>query len=373
MKVIVIGSGIVGASAAYHLAKRNIDVIVIDKEHQGNATAAGAGIVCPWASSKAEDEKWYEMAKRGAAFYPELISQLQEDGEQNVGYKKVGALCVRSNPEELDQIEHKIRDKKKKAPEIGDITRLDSTQSRERFPLLNERLESIFISGGARVDGKQLRDAINRAAQKHGAVFVQGEAELLVKKEQLTGASVNGQEFSADSVLIAAGAWAPSLLKPLGLECKLEPQRGQIAHIKLQDEDTSNWPIILPPTSHYMLAFDDSRVVAGATRETGSGFDYRLTAGGVSEVVNEALEVAPGLGEGTLQEVRIGFRPMGVDQSPLLGTVQPFRNMVMANGLGASGLTMGPYVGCLAASLITGENMEIDISPYEPMRAVKIK
>ncbi|UJL47202.1 FAD-binding oxidoreductase [Virgibacillus sp. NKC19-16] len=84
MKTIIIGSGIVGASAAYHLAKNNTDVIVVDKEHQGNATSAGAGIVCPWISS-VQDENWYKIAKGGAHYYPELIDQLKEDGEHDVG------------------------------------------------------------------------------------------------------------------------------------------------------------------------------------------------------------------------------------------------------------------------------------------------
>ena len=86
--------------------------------------------------------------------------------------------------------------------------------------------------------------------------------------------------------------------------------------------DTSRWPAILPSgMGHYMLGFDDSRVVAGATRETGSGFDYRITTGGLAEVLDEALAVAPGLASGTYLETRIGFTPMGPDIRPLLGTV----------------------------------------------------
>ncbi|WP_326168386.1 NAD(P)/FAD-dependent oxidoreductase [Bacillus haynesii] len=92
MKAIVIGSGIAGASAAYHLAKKGARVLVADEGREGQATKAGAGIVCPWFSSRSED--WYRLALAGASYYPSLVSQLEEDGEADLGYAKIGALRV---------------------------------------------------------------------------------------------------------------------------------------------------------------------------------------------------------------------------------------------------------------------------------------
>jgi len=370
MKVVVIGCGIVGASAAYSLVKSGVEVIMIDKEHEGNATSAGAGIVCPWVS-RVDDEDWYKIAREGAKFYPDLISQLSVDGEENVGYKKVGALCVSHDAEELDAIEEKVKNKQKESPELGDVVRLTPEKSQELFPPLNKDYESIFISGAARVDGRLIRDAMKRAAKKHGATLISGEAELIIENGEVTGVMVDGEVINADSVLITAGGWAPFLLKSLGFELKIEPQRGQIAHIELPGEDTTDWPVVLPQTSHYMLAFDDSRVVAGATRETGTGFDYKTTVSGVNEVLSEALNVAPGLSNGKLKEFRIGFRPMGPDILPLIGKVGERSNVVLATGLGASGLTMGPYVGRLAASIVKGDSIDLDLSPYRPARALE--
>lgn len=372
MKVVVVGTGIVGSSAAYYLVKNGIEVVMVDRIEDGKATSAGAGIVCPWISS-VDDPDWYQIAKRGARFYPDLIAQLKQDGEAETGYKKVGALSVSSDPAKLDEVEKRVRKKQEEAPEAGEIRRLDAKQAKAMFPALADDLEAVFVSGAARIDGSYLRDALKRATQKHGARLIEGEASLQTSAKKITGVTVNGETITADKVLITAGAWAPELLKPLGLELAMEPQRGQIAHINLPQQDTSDWPVVLPHTSHYMLAFDDSRVVAGATRETGSGFDYRLTAGGVHEVLGAALDVAPGLKEGTLKEVRIGFRPMGPDILPLVGAVDAITGLYMANGLGASGLTMGPYVGTLAAELMMDEQIEVDMSPYQPMRAITVK
>ncbi|GIO24090.1 FAD-binding oxidoreductase [Oceanobacillus sp. J11TS1] len=369
MKIIVVGAGIAGASAAYYLVKQGVEVIMVDRPEDGKATSAGAGIICPWISH-VEDPDWYAIAKRGALFYPELIEQLRQDGETDTGYKKVGAISVSKDPSELDEIERQVREKQREAPELGEVERLDHQEAKKRFPALSDDLAGVYVSGAARMDGRLLSESMKRAAIKNGAHFVEGEASLIINNQEVTGVHVDGEDIEADNVLLATGAWAPELLKPLGIDLAIEPQRGQIAHISLPGQDTADWPVVLPQTSHYMLAFDDSRVVAGATRETGAGFDYRLTAGGVQHVLEAALDVASGLGEGTLKEVRIGFRPMSPDGLPLIGPIDGVEKLYIANGLGRSGLTMGPYVGQLAAKQILQEDIEIDMSRYKPDRAI---
>ncbi|WP_408011244.1 NAD(P)/FAD-dependent oxidoreductase [Pseudalkalibacillus sp. A8] len=367
MKVIVIGSGIVGSSTAYHLARKGMEVVVVDKAHQGQATAAGAGIVCPWITS-VENPDWYTIARNGAIYYPELVSALQEDGEENLGYKTVGAMAVSSDDEMLDVMEKRILERKEGTPEIGVVTRLSAEVAKKLFPPLKDDLKAVHVTGGARVDGRSLRDAMQRAAEKHGVVRHTGEASLMFFDGKVAGVNVNGTEIYADKVIATAGAWTKQLLAPLGVDIPIEPQRGQIIHFKFPNEDTAEWPVILPQSSYYMLAFDDSRVVVGATRESDTGFDYRLTAAGVKEVIDAGLEIAPGLADCTVHEMRIGFRPMGPDILPLLGIIPDLDGLILATGLGASGITMGPYVGVLAAELALENDVGIDLTPYHPLR-----
>ncbi|WP_135465830.1 NAD(P)/FAD-dependent oxidoreductase [Crenalkalicoccus roseus] len=367
MRVAVIGAGVLGASTAFHLALSGAEVVVADQAHPGRATAAGAGIVSPWASSRT-DPFWYRIAAAGARYYPALIGLLAEAGETDTGYRRVGALCVAAEAVELDRIEAMVRARRAEAPEAGEVSRLSPAEARALFPPLHPTLGAVHVSGGARVDGRLLAAALRRAAERRGVRFLDGAAGLLAEGGRVRGIRVGAETLAADRVVVAAGAWAPALLGPLGVALSVAPQRGQITHLRLEGVETGGWPIVLPPGSHYLLAFDDSRVVVGATRETGSGFDNRVTAAGQAEVLNQALAVAPGLGPATLLETRVGFRPMGPDLRPMLGRIPGWEGLVVGNGLGPSGLTIGPFAGRLLAQLALGEAPELDLAPYDPLR-----
>ena len=81
-------------------------------------------------------------------------------------------------------------------------------------------------------------------------------------------------------------------------------------------------------------------------------------------MLGEALALAPGLGAGTYLETRVGFRPVAA--RPLLGPVPGVAGLFVATGLGANGLTMGPYSGSLVARAALGEPVSADLTPFIP-------
>jgi glycine/D-amino acid oxidase-like deaminating enzyme len=365
MRIVIVGAGVLGASTAFHLAKSGADVTVFDAQLDGRATAAGAGILCPWLSG-ADDEAFYRLYAAGAAYYTNLTGLLAEAGETDFGYRRCGALLVSADVEELNWTERLALRRQTHAPAMGAVTRLAPPEARTLFPPLRGDLGAIFIDGGARVDGRRLAAALLRAARHHGATVVQAPATILATGRRVTGVEAGGTRHGADVVIVCAGAWASDLLRPLQVHRPVQPQRGQIVHMRLEGMDTAGWPIILPPSNHYLVPFEDGRVVAGATRETGSGFDYRVTAGGQAEVLAEALKTAPGLGEATLLETRVGFRPAGPGVRPYLGWVPEVDGLAVGNGLGAAGLTIGPLAGRLLADLMTGQHALLDLAPFGP-------
>jgi D-amino-acid dehydrogenase len=357
-RIVVVGGGIVAASAAYHLAREGASVIIVEADLPGPATAAGAGIICPWADEG--DEASYHLAADGARYYPELLGMLAGDGEADTSYAKVGALCVADEIAPLEATEKLLRSRQSARPEMGDVGLVGPGEPKRAFAPLAAGLRGLWISGGARVDGRSIRDSLRRAAERHGAKRMRGTAVL-----DLPGVTVDGEYLSADAVVVAAGAWTAQVCAPLGIKLPIGPQRGQIIHVSLPGADTASWPVILPPEDPYLLGFPGGRVVFGATREK-AGFDYRATVGGVGGMLAAAAEIAPGLAEATLLEIRIGFRPATADGRPLLGTVTD--GLIVAAGNGPEGLTAGPWTGRIAAELALGQQPAIDIAPFDPAR-----
>jgi D-amino-acid dehydrogenase len=363
MRVVVIGSGIAGASAAYQLARRGAEVVVVDSAEQGSATSAGAGIVSPWTSRRTEG---HELAAAAADFYPEVVAQLAGDGRRDSSFEVVGGMVVSADEDELRAAYERTSARAATSSAAGEVRRLDRAD--ELFPALAPELGAVHVSGAGRVDGRQLRLALLGAAGSRGARLVEGRAVLHVSGDRVNGVVVGGDFVGADAVVIAAGAWGSDLLAPLGLHLDVSPQRGQITHLDLPGTDTTNWPVVLPVSSHYLLAFPGSRVVVGATRETGSGFDHRVTAAGQREVLDEALRVAPGLADATLVETRVGFRPASPDGEPLLGAMAGHPEVVVAGGFGPAGLTLAPFSGHIVAAVALGEPAPFDVGPYRPDR-----
>ncbi|MBV8588086.1 MAG: FAD-binding oxidoreductase [Verrucomicrobia bacterium] len=369
MKVIIVGAGIAGASAAFHLTELGGEVVIVDDSAPGRATLAGAGIICPWLSHN-RDQYYQQLSFTAFRYYPTLLAKLAAAGQSEIEYDQVGGIAVGKSPDELDPIVQRLEKLLASgAKEIGDVRLLQAGAPKELFPYLDSRLAGVYVDGAVRLSGESIRLALLNAACARGAKLLSGNAGLERSGQTVTGIRIDGEPISANAIVIAAGAWSVDLCRSVGLKLGLKPQRGQILHLKVAETNTGTFPVIVPVLNdYYLLAFRDSRIVMGATRESGSGFDARITAGGVAEVLRECLEIAPGLSGATLTEIRVGLRPLSKDGLPLLGRPRGLDGLVIATGLGRYGLTLGPYVGLLAAKLAVGQSPDLDLSPFAPER-----
>ncbi|MGH2668786.1 MAG: NAD(P)/FAD-dependent oxidoreductase, partial [bacterium] len=261
------------------------------------------------------------------------------------------------------------RQKRRGRPAPEDLFEATPSEARALFPALAPVHGAIYSRRAARVDGRLLNRALQRAAEAHGLAVRSGSVERLVVQDQaVTGVTIDGEALRAGHVAIAGGAWSPTFAGQLGVKIPVAPQRGQIIHLGLHGTDTSRWPMISAFHDHYMVPWPDRRVVVGATRETGSGFAPHTTASGVCEVLGEALRVAPGLASAEIREIRVGLRPLAADGLPVLGPVPGVSNVLLVTGHGPSGLTLGCYSGKIIADMVTGKSPASDISAFAVSR-----
>jgi D-amino-acid dehydrogenase len=337
---------------------------VLDSELTGQATAAGAGIIQPWLAD--EEGPLYELLRAGALHYPPTLAALAEDGIDDVGYRQTGSMVVDRDAARLDRLEDLVRARAARSPELGTVTRLEPGRACDLVAPLAPGQGALHVSSGARVDGRLLRDGLLRAAQRHGAQVEQREARLAPLADGWAVSTDRGR-VAADAVVVAAGAWVDHVLAPVGVRVGVKPQRGQVVHLRLTGASTSGWPSVVSSSEHhYLVAFDEGRVVVGATMETGSGYDPRPTAAGVRDVLNRALAMAPGLGAAALLETRVGLRPLADASLPVVGQVGGVPGLFVNTGYGAIGLTAALVAGSALARTILGEPPELDLTPYAP-------
>ena len=365
--VIVVGGGVVGATAAYLCAREGLRTLLLDRNDPGRATDAGAGIVAPAAGTR--HESLFEFSLRAAAYYPALVGQLEEDGGGDTGYATCGDLRVAVTEDELAPFAAlttlvEARRARHGRPAPDHVHEISPDEARSLCPPLARPLRVLHDRTAARVDGRLLNQALLRAAARRALTVVPTGADgLLIEGGRIRGVTAAGERHHSRHVVIAGGAWSPAFAEPLGVPIPVEPQRGQIIHLRVPDRSTATWPVVHAFHDHYLVSWSGGRVVAGATREAGSGFDPRVTAGGVREVLAEALRVAPGLAGADILEMRVGLRPVSADGLPVVGPVPGAAGVWLATGHGPSGLTLGPFSARVVCDLVLGRVPDVDLTP----------
>ncbi len=366
---VVIGGGLLGVATAYHLVRGGVKTLIVDRGDRGRATDAGAGILSPETNAR-DPDAWVQFALRAVAYYPTLIDQLNGDEAVETGYAQCGLLVVAATEDEdmaFAAARARIFDRRERrgVPPEEDLHEVSPAEARRIFPPLTAVHGAIYYRHAARVDGRLLSRAVRVAAERNGLRVMHGSVEqLILTGQHVAGVIVGGNTVPAALVAITGGAWSHAFSDQLGIRIPVAPQRGQIIHLRNPKVNTTGWPIVSAFHGHYMVAWPDNRVVVGATRETGSGFDPRLTAGGVREVLDEALRVAPGLADWDIHEMRVGLRPLSADGLPVLGSVPGVGGVYLATGHGPTGLQLGPYSGKVTADLMLGREPEINLTPF---------
>lgn len=369
---LVIGGGIVGSAAAYSLSRNGVQTALFDKRDSGRATSAGAGIVSPSTSTGSESEPWFRFASRAADYYPELASELDQHEHS---YTDPGVLAVAIDEDEINPFESMLKNMERRSqeygtPDPGSFETLSPAEAAELYPPLSDVKRALYYRDGGRVDGSAFAEALRNEGQESGLIIKnETVTDIKITSGEVTGVeTAGGEQYQTSKVIVAGGAWSASFGDDLGVSLPIEPQRGQIAHLDTDplgyERPTSEWPIVKAFRHHYQVPWDDGRIACGATRETGAGFEPRVTLSGVREVTTEAERIASGLGSASHLETRVGLRPVSADGLPVLGPVPSVQGAFVATGHGPTGLTLGPYSGKVIADLTRGVEPSVDIAPF---------
>lgn len=374
--VLVVGGGLIGTAIGWRLAKAGAGVAVLERDPAGTGrpTAAGwaaAGMLAPVSEAGFREPELLALGRHSLAMYPEWVAELEEEAGMGVDLRTEGTLLVALDADDAARLRrlHEFQQS------LGLPTAwLGGAEAREREPALAPGVVgAVDAPADHGVDNRLLLTALRRALVAAGGELREGVEALRVLHDggRVTGVRIREggeeREIAADRVVVAAGAWtrlllgeglAPEELPPI------RPVKGQLLALGMEPLFELRMTIRTPRV--YLVPKSDGRLVVGATSEE-AGFDTRLTAGGVLELLRDAWETVPGIYELPLLESWAGLRPGSRDNAPLIGPTG-IDGLFLAGGHGRNGVLLTPVTADAMAELLRTGRVPDAIRPFAPDR-----
>jgi glycine/D-amino acid oxidase-like deaminating enzyme len=381
-RVVVVGAGIVGCSAAYFAARNGAQVTVLEGERVAyGASGRNPGFV--WLHCRNPGFA-LEISLASRRLYPELVDDLPGDFE----FRADGGLIYFTTSEQAVAFKE-FADARRS--DGLDIEMIDGDEVRRLVPPIREDvLGASFCSQDAHINTPAFVRSLADGAQREGAVIREGVAVtgLLRSGEEVVGVDTNEGRMDADVVVVAAGAWTADLLKPLGIDLPIGAERLQV--VVTEPLPFFIQPVVYGPlaTKQYSLfrelpSYDASYFTAPYEAETGvemlqlvaqrvngevllgcpmdypAELDMRPTVTGMAITLRATTEDFPGLRDAAVARTWAGLLPYTSDTLPVIDSPMP--GLVIASGH-VYGNSAGPMTGKLIAQLVLDEKPELDLS-----------
>jgi glycine oxidase len=364
--VVVVGGGVVGLGVAWRAAQAGVAVTVVDPAPGRGASWAAAGMLAPVTEVHYGEQALLRLNLAAADRWPAFAAELEEAAGTPIGYRRCGTLTVARDADDNAALEDLYRF------QLGcglQVERLRSRDCRRLEPGLAPSVRGgVLAPGDHQVDNRAMAGALAAAGERAGVRLVAGRAaELAVDRDRVTGVVLaGGERLAAGTVVLAAGCWSRDLG---GLAAELlppvRPVKGQLLHLRGPAAD----PLCrrnVRGLEVYVVPRADGRVVVGATVEE-QGFDARVTAGAVHDLLRAAFELLPDAAELELVETVAGLRPGSPDNAPLLGPAG-VDGLVVATGHYRNGILLAPVTADAVAELLATGRVPAAIAPFRPDR-----
>lgn len=358
----------IGLTIAWRAAQRGMRIIVLERGEPGHGTShVAAGMIAPIAEAVPTEQPLLRLGLASAAAYPEFVAELAEASERDPGYLQSGTLFVARDADEAEALDRQLAMRRT----LGlAVSRLLPSEARRLEPALapNVRL-ALEIPDDHVIDPRMLVPALAEAFIRAGGELHTGAevGRIVIGRRRVGGVELaGGERIVAEQVVIAGGVWSSQIAGiPEEARVPLHPVKGQL--LRLRDPSGPGlFTRVLRMHAGYVAPRGDGRYVVGATMEE-RGFDTTVTAGAVFELLRDAIELVPGLGELVIDELIAGLRPATPDNAPAIGP-SALPGLHWAAGHYRGGILLAPVTAAIAVSGLVGEELPELASETNPSR-----
>ena len=363
--IVIIGGGVMGASAAYHLAQRGFkNIVLLEKENffgQGATGRCAGGVRYQFST---------EVNVRLSIASLPMIERFKQEIGQEVNYRQCGYLLVATNEKDLAEFKHNVALQNR----LGIPTQLLSgDEVRARLPLMkfDDAIAGTFNQKDGTVDPNGVVMGYINAAQKMGVKAISGV--------EVTGVTVSGGNIEevrtslggikTRMILNAAGPWSGQVGKMAGIDIPLIPLRRQMFTTNPLKEVPADFPFVIDfAKSLYFHREGEGLLVGMSNQDEKPGFDQNVDDD--FEIVNleAAIERMPLMEKASRASHWAGLYEVTPDAHPIYGKTD-VNGFFLCTGFSGHGFMHGPISGKLMSEFILdGKFSSVDVSMLDLKR-----
>lgn len=363
---IIIGAGVIGTSVAFHLAKRGMKPVILERKQMGfGATGSSSGLV----------RMHYDLEVESRLAW-QSFQYFRNWGEcvgGECGFRRTGFLHIEP-ANHIDKLRANVEMHKRIGIPSEVIT---GDEVKKLSPSFNtEDIEfAAFEPESGYADATLTANSLLTAAKDHGAIYAQdcGVTAAHISGGKVTGVRTTHGDYSAPIVINAAGAWAGKVSDLFGVSIPLDTWTHDVVHVRrpthIQDHLTvidSSLNMYFRPDSGDLTLIaleDDSRL--GESPEADLGY---VAKDFVERAIDRICKRIPAMEEGSLHSTHVGRDGLTPDQRAIIGAAGP-EGYYLVTGFSGTGFKLSPAVGlCVSELIMDGKASTVDISGFTPAR-----
>jgi len=356
--VVIVGGGVMGTSAAFHLAEAGVDVVLLERGSLGSgSTSRAAGGV----RTQFSDALNIEIAQRSLAAFRNFG---RRPGSE-IDLRQVGYLFVLSRSEDLAEFERSVALQHEYGLD-GRILPVD--ELRRLCPLIDgeDVIAGAFSPGDGHCTPEGVVQGYAFAARAHGA-HVRVGCELLgigTSGGEITEVVTSHGPIRTGTVICAAGAWSRACGAMVGVELPVIPLRRQILFTDAIDGLPEQLPMTIDFESSFYFHREGPGLLMGMSDPNEEpGFSVETTEDWIPGLMEVVRRRAPRIADAGIRGGWAGLYEMSPDHNAIIGEAAGVSRFLYATGFSGHGFLQGPAVGEILRDLVLRRPTFVDIAP----------